>query len=259
MRNSIIVATMKVQMKNSFSRKMFQFTLLVQPILYTFITYFMFLNSGLDNFVSYVILGSGLLSLWSCIVFSSAGDIERERWMGTLSVLFASPTSFVKIIISKIIGNTLLSLFPFLISFTIVVLVFQQPVYIDDIGLLLLMFPFVIFSFVAIAFLFSAIFTLSRQAGILMNCLEYPIFILCGMAFPITVLPELIQLLSYLLSPTWAVIVLRGCVQGLETGQNIYMELGLLMVLSFIYILLGLLMFRFMEKRVREKATLEVF
>lgn len=258
MKNNVIWATMFLQMKNSFARKTFQFTLLAQPILYTCITYYMFKNSGIDNFIAYVILGSGLLSLWSCIVFSSAGDIDRERWMGTLSFLYAAPTSFVKVIIAKVIGNTLLSLFPFILSYLFSVVVFKQSLFILHVGWFFVVMVLSFVSFMCIAFLFASFFTLSRKASYLMNFLEYPIFILCGMAFPIDMLPNSTRLLSYALSPTWASNLLRQCIHGISDWQTFYEQIGVLILLSVCYFLLALKLFRYIDKKVRINATLEV-
>ena len=106
----VIWDTLRLQMKNSFVRPMFRFCLIINPVANTVIIYEMFRNSGQDNFGTYVILGAGLMAIWSCICFSSAGDISRERWHGTLAMIFVAPAGFQLIIFGKILGNTLLSL-----------------------------------------------------------------------------------------------------------------------------------------------------
>ena len=75
MTRSVLLSTMMLQMKQSFVRPMFKFCLIANPILNTILLYEMFRNSGQENFASYVILGSGLMAIWGCICFSSAGDI----------------------------------------------------------------------------------------------------------------------------------------------------------------------------------------
>lgn len=79
----VIFSTMIVQMKQSFARPMFRFCLLANPMLNTILLYEMYKNSGEENFMAYVVLGAGLMGLWGCICFSSAGDINRERYSGT--------------------------------------------------------------------------------------------------------------------------------------------------------------------------------
>lgn len=258
--NSIetITSTFSLQMKQSFARPMYKFCLIIQPIIYTILTYMMFKNSGHENFISYVVLGTGILSLWSCICFSSAGDIERERFMGTLQVIYCTPTSFKLIMFGKILGNTLLGLVPFTISFGIVKVFFGGQVYISDplkfvIGMLA-----TILSFIGISLAFSAIFTLSRNSRMLMNCIEYPIYILCGVLFPIEILPRWILPLSYILSPTWAVRVLRAGVNGISDSKVFYNDMGILLILTAVYFIFSYILFDVIDKRARIKATLEV-
>ncbi len=251
-------ATMRIQMLNSLSRSMFRFTLFANPVLFTLITYFMFQHSCMQDFASYVILGSSFLSLWSSIVFSSAGDIDRERYMGTLSMLYASPASFQKIVWAKLTGNLMLALLPFLSSFLIVRFLFQEPVVLPHIALFLTAFLFSMASFAALSYLFSAFFTLSRKTSILMNCLEYPVFLLCGMLFPIQLLPTYLQPLSAVLSPTWAGRLLHLALDREIAASQFIQCLAILLVLTLLYILLGRIMFFFVDIHVRKKGTLGV-
>lgn len=253
-----IYYALKLQMKQSFARTMYKYCLLVQPIIYSIITYMMFKNSGLDNFVSYIILGTGILSLWSSICFSTAGDIERERFMGTLQVIYCTPTNFKIIMIGKILGNTILGLVPFGISFAVVKLIFHEEIYIRDPIAFLISMLITIVSFIGISMIFSAFFTLSRSSRMLMNCIEYPIFILCGILFPIEMLPKWTVPLSYILSPTWAIRILRMSVDGIANKGIFYSYLGVLTILSVLYFILSYILFDVIDKKTRINASLGV-
>lgn len=88
---NIIFSTMKLQMKQSFVRPMFRFCLIINPIVNTIFLYEVFLNKSTDAFIDYVVLGAGLMGIWGCICFSSIGDINRERYSGTLPLIFVAP------------------------------------------------------------------------------------------------------------------------------------------------------------------------
>lgn len=60
-------------------------------------------------------------------------------------------------------------------------------------------------SFVVISSVMTCLLTLSRKTELYMNCIEIPIILLCGFVFPVNILPNAVQKLSYLLSPTYAV------------------------------------------------------
>jgi len=254
----VIYSSCLLQMKQSFGRPTFQFTILVQPIIYGLITYEMFKNSGQQNFMAYAVLGTGILTIWSSICFSSAGDIERERFMGTLEIIFSVPVKFELIIFGKVIGNTVLGISSMLITFIFLTVAFgvhitiQQPIIFFATLLLALV------SFAGIAMLLATAFTLSRGARILMNVLEYPVFILCGVLFPIEILPVWTRPLSYILSPTWAVKLLKMSVLGIDNYTEFTGYLIILALITVVYYLLALFLFRIVDKQTRIKATLGV-
>lgn len=253
-----IFNTFTLQIKHSFARPMYKYCLLIQPIIYSIITYMMFKNSGKENFVSFVVFGTGILTLWSCICFSSAGDIERERFMGTLQVIYCTPTDFKIIMLGKILGNTILGLVPFGISFAIVKLFFHGELYIKEPIAFMVSMLMTIVSFIGISLVFSGFFTLSRSSRMLMNCIEYPIFILCGILFPIEILPKWTRPISYILSPTWASRLLRMSVEGISSKDIYYSNLGALVALSIAYFVLSYVLFNIIDKRTRITASLGV-
>ncbi|WP_066502269.1 ABC transporter permease [Abyssisolibacter fermentans] len=256
---NVIWASCILQMKQSFARATFKFCIIVQPIIYGMITYLMYRNSGHDNFVSFVILGTGFMSLWSSICFSSAGDIERERYMGTLEIITSVPSDFRIIMLGKIFGNIILGLLSMFITFIFVTFTFSVKMNIIHPYIFFAVFVLTIISFIGISMLLASSFTLSRNARGLMNCLEYPIFILCGIVFPISVLPSWTAPISYILSPTWSLKILRMCVSGIKDVHAFYMYLIILIILTIIYSILAVFLFNKIDQRTRIKATLGVY
>lgn len=247
-----------LQMKVSFGRPTFRFCVFFQPILYAFLLYMMYQGKSPDNFINYVILGSGIISFWSTICFSSAGDIERERFMGTLENLFASPIGLKTVMFGKILGNTIHGIFSILISLVFIVAVFNVKISIAHPIWFALGFLLMVLSFIAISMLISSLFTLSRNSRALMNCLEYPIFILCGMAFPIDILPDWVKVISYLLSPTWGIKILRMSVSGVVGNSELLDVSLILLAITFVYFILADIMYRKIDRETRIKATLGV-
>lgn len=258
MKNSVLITTMILQMKQSFARPMYRFCLIANPILNTILLYEMFRNSGEENFASYVILGAGLMGIWSCICFSSAGDINRERYSGTLSLIFAAPAGFPKIILGKILGNTILSLASLVISLVTAVILYQTTIKLVSPLYFMIAFVAMILSFVVISSILACLLTLSRRTTLYMNCIEIPFILLCGLSFPIDILPRWLHPFSYLLAPTWAVELLRMSVAGVEDATAFWKKLMVLVILSIIGGAFSVWLYRKIDKRVRIQASLEV-
>lgn len=253
---SIIITSMIVQMKQTFSRNMFKFTLFVRPFLTTIVLGEMYRYSTYDNFISYVVLGAGLWNLWSCIAFSSAGDIHRERYSNTLSIIFSTPTDFRLILLGKVFGNTLLSLGSFFLSIFFAMAIYRNPIYVRSWTLLVVAFSLTILAFVIISIFIAYLLTLSRKTTIYMNCLEIPFAIVFGFVFPIEVLPRGVQLISYLFPPTWAVRLLRMSV--IETTYGFWGNFVPLVISMIAFLFLTGWLYRIIFKQTKIMGTLEM-
>lgn len=254
----VIFDTLKLQMKNSFVRPMFRFCLIANPIVNTILIYEMFKNSGQENFTTYVMLGAGLSGLWSCICFSSAGDINRERWSGTLSVIYSAPADFRTIILGKIIGNTVLSLATLILSFLTAKLLYNAPIVIESPMYLFLSVFAAVICFVTVSVVIAYLLTLSRKTQLYMNCIEIPVILVCGFVFPVEILPKWVLPISYALSPTWAVKLIRMSVAGIDEPAGYFAAFGILAGITVLYIILASMLFHTIDRQVRIKATLEM-
>lgn len=254
----VIWDTLRLQMKNSFVRPMFRFCLIVNPIANTILIYEMFKNSGQANFGTYVILGAGLMGLWSCICFSSAGDINRERWSGTLPMIFAAPAGFPLIIFGKILGNTLLSLLTLLLSFVTAKVLYRANLNLYHPSHTLFALACAVVCFIVFSTLIAYLLTLSRKTTLYMNLIEIPIVLLCGFVFPVEFLPRWVRLVSYVLPPTWAVKLLRLSLE--QTGMAHFWSLfGVLAAVTAGYCAITRLLYRIIDRQVRRSAALEMF
>lgn len=255
---SVIVSTAVLQIKSSLARPMFRFCLLANPAVNTVLLYEMFVNSKREDFLSYVVLGAGLMALWSCICFSSAGDINRERYNGTLSLIYTAPAGFKTIIAGKVAGNTFLSMITFLVSFATAKLLFGVRLEVAHPIYLLSAFICTVGSFSVISIFLAYLLTLSRKTQLYMNCIEIPVILVCGFVFPADILPVFIRPVSYVLSPTWAVKLLRLSVSDTLNLREYCLTLLILLGVTGFYILLGHFLAAVIERQVRIAATLEV-
>ena len=254
----VLLSTMLLQMKQSFVRPMFRFCLLANPVLNTILVCEMFRNSGRTDFAAYAVLGAGLMGLWGCICFSSAGDLNRERYMGTLSLLFAVPAPVETVLWGKILGNTLLSLGTLLLAWLTAGVLYGTWAIPARPGWLLLALVVTILCFLQVSVLTAWLLTLSRKTTLYMNCLELPVVFLCGFVVPVEELPAWLQAISNLLPPTWVVRLLRMAVAGVPDENAFWRYLGILAVLMLAAGLLSRRCGRAVDRRVRVLGNLEV-
>lgn len=254
----VILSSAWVQMKESISRSMFRFCVIVNPILSGFLLGMMYQNKSVQDFMVYAFIGSGIQTFWSSICFSSASDIDREKWRGTLPVLFVAPVGFECIILGKILGNTLWGLFSFFLNMLTVSVLFRMPLVFKRLDYFILIFVLMLISMVCVAFMLAGLFTLSRKVRVLMNFIDYPIVILTGMVFPISVFPTFVQYIAHVLSPTWIMKGFHLAVVGGSIEEMVYVAVGL-SVLTLVYMLVSRVVFKKIKILCLVHGTLEVF
>lgn len=252
----VLFSSLFIQMKQSLARPTFKFIIFIQPFLYSLLFFFIFKNSSNSNIGEYIIVGTGLINLWSSIIFSSAGDIERERYMGTLEPISVTSTNFLIIFLGKVLSNVILGIFSMLFSLIYVVYVFSVEVQIKHIYFFFISFLITVVCFSVISILVASIFTLSRNSRLLMNSTEYPIYILCGVIFPVSILPDFLQYISYILAPTWAVSILRSSMIGINSLDGFLLEILILVSLTIVYLLIAIYLFKLINYRTRVKGSL---
>lgn len=251
--------SISLQMKLSIARPMFQFVIWISPLFYATITYLIYGGQSPEKIFQYVVLGSGFMGLWTSIVFSSASDVNRERMYGTLENIFVAPVSFAYILMGKIIGNTIWGLLSMMLSFIYLTIVFHIELPTIRPLLLVLGLIFVVIGISVFAFVMALLFTLSKHAVDIMNVIEYPIFLICGFLFPLTILPNWVQAISYALPPTWAIHLLRTVTTNTSTYEDILVAFSGLMVISMVYVVIALLTYRAVDRKARVDGKLGVY
>lgn len=252
-------SSLNSHLRLTLARPTFQIVIIVQPIVMATIAYMLYRRSSEENFVAFVILGAGIAGMWSSIAFSSAGDINRERFYGTLKSILGTPSPLIVVMLGKILANGLLSILSLVISFVFSFIVLQIPPHIPH----PLAFALALVTFIVSTNLFalalSSIFLLSRSTTVLQNFLEYPIMIVAGTLFPLEILPRWLQLLGWPLPLTWGTIALRQTTETAWDARTFWEALGVEFGLGILYWALSLVLFRAIARRVRVTASLDIY
>ena len=173
----------------------------------------------------------GLVLMIICAIMTSI-SIVREKEMGTMEVLLASPINSSTILLSKTVPYLALSIVNLITILLLSVYVLKVPI----VGsLLLLIFVSVLFIFLSLSLglLISTLVQTQVTAIIISGIgLMMPVLILSGMIFPISNMPVVLQWLSTLVPARWYITAVKKImIQGL----------GLMAVVKEVTILIGMI------------------
>jgi ABC-2 type transport system permease protein len=214
----------------------------------------MYRAGGHPQTLLYASLGSAVAGIWSMAAIDVTGAIQRQRWWGTLELLVGAPVPFALILLPMAIAIASAGIYALATTLVWGRLVYGIPLPLEHPLAFVVAVPVTIASLGVLGFALSMVLMRFRTAGWIGNSLEYPVWIVSGLLFPIAVLPAWSHPISWALAPTWG---MRALLHS-ALGGHPWREVGLCAGLAVGYAALGVaLLERFLDAA-RERATLSL-
>ena len=226
----------------------------IQPIIFATIAFYMFEAGGQAGTLLYAALGAGMMGIWSTVLFGSGGMIGWQRWQGTLELGVAAPPALTLVYLPFALANAVIGAYALVATLVWGRLFFGVPLHFEHPWLFALAVPVTVLSLGMLGLLMASTFILYRHANALSNLLEYPIWVLSGLLFSISVLPEWSHWVSYLLPPYWGIQAIRHA----ALGGPVWGAIAMSALLGAICLAGAALAFRWFEHLSRERATLSL-
>lgn len=137
-------------------------------------------------------------------------SITREKELGTMEILLVSPITPFQVIIGKVVPYIFLSVINAAVIVLLSIFVFNMPV---QGSLFLLGAESVLFiiTSLALGILISTI-SETQQTAMMISLmgLMLPVILLSGFIFPISSMPEPLQIISHIIPAKWFIIIIKG-------------------------------------------------
>jgi ABC-2 type transport system permease protein len=227
----------------------------LQPLIFTVISVGTYLYGKRPDLGLFAIIGTGLISIWNSNLFSSGEIIRNERRSGTLSLILATPTPLILILLGKSFANAITSVVAMGVTFLTGIIAFQLPIGIADPLAFLVGLVLVVLSITCLGLVFGSLFMLTRNAGEFVSVVNFPVYILSGLSIPLTILPLWTRPLSNLLTPTWGNLLLSEA--AAPTGGTMLPNYLWIVGLSLIYLGIAWVLYKRIEYLALRAGTLE--
>lgn len=193
------------------------------------------------NFVPGVM---GLILMIICAMMTSI-SIVREKETGTMEILLVSPVKPMAIILSKSVPYFLLSVINLATILLLSFFVLGVPITGSLFWLVVVSFLFIFVS-LSLGLLISSV-TENQVAAMLISglALMMPAMLLSGMIFPISNMPDLLQLVTKFVPATWYIgAVKKLMIQGLPLS-SVVTEIAALVAMAAIFLTISLKKFKY--------------
>lgn len=211
--------------------------------------------TGTADLAGYLFMGMVVGGLVSAAFWEMAFGLKRERDAGTLEPAWLTPTRPETLVLGRAISGLLVAGAAGALLVLIGLLAFGASVS----GGVLLALPALAlagFSMIGIGYLVASAVLVVKEPTFFVDATNFAFAMVSGVAFPVLVLPALIQPLAYLLPTTYAVDLLRVYALGTRPLVHPALEWLALLVLAGATIRVGRATFRRTERHLRVRGTL---
>ncbi|MBC7122337.1 MAG: ABC transporter permease [Pseudothermotoga sp.] len=234
-------------------RNLYRFSVFVVPVFFSTLLYLVYPKEEHAVLAYYIVFGSGIASLWSVSCFSSSIELELERIYGTMEAVTITPAGLELVLISKIMANTTLGSISFAVVVAYSYFVLKLEFAISNPVMFACSFLILVLSFISTSFVFATLLTLSKNAFSWMSTIQYPVYFISGMLFPIDILPKWIRVISNFLPISWSVTLMRDSFEVGSAGKDLIFNA---LLLTLFYFLLGHVLFKKIERKSRAEGEL---
>jgi len=227
----------------------------IWPLVYASIAYFLYRHGTKGpSSLFYASIGATVMVIWSNVSVGAGNAIQRQRRLGLLEILVASPTPFVVTLVPIALATAAVGVYSFVATIAWGGLLFHVPVTIRHPFLFAIAVPVAIVAIGMLGLLLGSVLVLYRAARAAADALEYPVWLACGLLVPLSVLPGWVAPISWLLAPTWGVRAIRSAALGGAALEAI----GMCLVVSVAYLLIALVFLEHFERLARKRASLSL-
>ena len=230
------------------------FAMLVWPIVYATIAYYLIGTDGNPKVLFTASLGAAVMIMWSQVIVGSGFALDQQRMQGTLELLVAAPVPLAALFSPIMIASAVFGIYGLLVTLAWGRFAFGIPIAIEQPAAFVVAALLAIVAMGLLGLITASTFVLYRAAFYLGVALQYPVYIACGLILPLAILPDWLGPVSWVLAPTWG---FRGLTDA-AIGGDPWPEIGMCLLLSVVYTVLGaVLLGRFLESA-RRRATLSL-
>ena len=208
--------------------------------------------------ISFVVLGSmGWTFLWT-IMDSASNSMMQEMKIGTFEVILLTPTSPVFVVIAYTVWGILMSSVGIILVLVTSIIVFDVVINANYILTFLVLFICIVMMS-GFGLMVGGLNVYVKQVGAIVSVIQRISYFLCGVVFPISVLPQLLQPISTYLPFYHALHTLRLTLSVNPTLEIIVPQVLLLTILAAGSMLVGVFTFKMGLKKARKEGTLAFY
>jgi ABC-2 type transport system permease protein len=213
-----------------------------------------------EDYIGFVVVGGAMTAFWMNIMWSMSAQMYWEKETGNLALYIMAPNSLMAILLGMALGGLFATILRAGVILVLGTWLFQVPFAVASFGQLLVVFLLTMVALYGLGMLFASLFLLfGRDAWQVVGMLQEPVYFVSGFYFPVRSFGFAIALTASLLPLTLGLDAMRQLMfaSGPTLGLlSIPVEIGLLLVLSLVFLFAARHWLGVIERRAVRDGTL---
>jgi len=201
-------------------------------------------------------VGNALQSISWNTVFSVINITGHDKWDGTLPLVLATPANRLPLYVGRAMIHVLDGILSAAISFVFAAFLFGVDFSQTNPLALIVAIVLTAFTMAGFGLLIGGFCFFFRNPMVFANIFTFCLLIFCGVNFPVTSLPSVIQPVSYIFPLTYGLTAARNAIVGQDLIQ-IGPTLAIQLVVGVASMLIGYVLFRSFENNARKTGKME--
>ena len=216
--------------------------------------------SAPEEFVGFVILGAAMTTFWLNVLWSMGAHLYFERDSGNLGLYVMAPAPLMGVLAGMALGGMTTTCVRAAAIVTAGLVLFQVPLNPTSWWLLAAVFGLTLAALYGLGMMFASLFLLwGREAWHTVNLLQEPVYLLTGMNFPLkSVFPSAGAGAALAIPLSTGMDAMRQLLFRAEGVLPVGAEVGLLAVLSVVFLVLAKKCLDYLERRSKIEGKLTV-
>ena len=208
--------------------------------------------------IAFIAVGNAMQVASFSSIFAVCNLTSEEKWQGTVTPLLATPANRFPLFLGRAMFQIFNGMASIAVGFIYATFIFGVDMSHANFLALSLVILITSLAMTGFGLMLGSVGLFMRTAMIIANIFLFIGQLLCGVNFPVTVLPTWLQPFSYAIPMTYGTMAARGAVQGwgiLQLGPVLLQEIGA----GVVSILIGYLLFRGFEILAIRRGKLEEY
>jgi ABC-2 type transport system permease protein len=212
--------------------------------------------TGSGDYIPFIVIGAVLNSYVNTLLYGMGENIRKEAYQGTLDYVLTAPVNKAYVLIGKALSESVSSTIFAISQLTISVLLFGMNITLGVIVPVFFVIILLVLGLYGMALIMAAISLVYKQSYDLSETVGYVFYLFAPVRYPIESLPTWAQVIGKLIPITYALVIVRSFMLLGSDLSAVYFEVLALIVIDVVLLVVGFLLFNWMESKTKKSGTI---